>query len=388
MRSDYIIKLIDAFNENDGEKFKKIILDLTEEEKKKGNIQLSNKILAALNKMDSNDLSESQKKSEPMFAASSGLTMFEPSGIYSPKDKSSNNNLIDWHFPGEINMDEIFLSDSISEQLNNIQLEYSSREKLEKLGLKAENRLLLCGPPGCGKTSTAFSLSKKLNIPIAYVRLDSLISSLLGQTGTNIRKIFDSVIGKDVILFLDEFDAIAKKRDDKHELGELKRVVNSLLQNIDTLSDSVFLIAATNHEKLLDSAVWRRFNTTLFLELPDFNLRKCYFDNQVHKYNIRIKADSKKISNFTKGFNFSDLQEVIKKTIKDYSFHQHKEEVTTNDFIKTITNMLTFYNRDSLSSEDLQKFKTNGLTLREISEITGIPKSTISDRLKELQLVE
>ena len=131
------------------------------------------------------------------------------------------------------------------------------------------NRILLCGPPGCGKTLTANAIASEIGIPVAYVKLDGLISSYLGQTGTNIRKIFDYVKNKRIVLFLDEFDAIAKKRDDANELGEMKRVVMTLLQNMDAMPANVFLIAATNHHHLLDSALWRRFDISLFLELPN-----------------------------------------------------------------------------------------------------------------------
>lgn len=388
MRSEFVLKLIEAFNNNDEENFKKTVLDLSEEERRKGNTLLANKmsdlISSKVKKFESTNTNKIVKKLSP----SSGLTMFEPSGIYTPKDKSSNTNLIDWYYPDDIQQDTLILNDKINEQLSYILEEYKERNKLAEMGLKFESRVLLCGPPGCGKTSTAFSLSKSLSLPLAYVRLDSLISSLLGQTGTNIRKIFESVDNKNVILFLDEFDAIAKKRDDKNELGELKRVVNTLLQNIDLLSSEVFIIAATNHQDLLDPAVWRRFNTVLYLEIPDQKMRVRFLENQIRKYNVESNADLKKISSITKGFNFSQLKDVVIKTIKTSIFHEKKNSIETADFIKTITGMLLLFNESAVSASYLSLLKSNGLTLREISEITGIPKSTISDRIKELSTVE
>lgn len=385
MRSDFVIKLIEAFNNNDEGNFKKTVLELSEEERKKGNVQLANKITASLN---SRNTSPSTQKGEATFSPSSGLKMFEPTGMYTPRDKSSNNSLIDWYHPQEIQQDSLILSNAISGQIKYIIDEYKNRDQLIKLGLNFENRLLLCGPPGCGKTSTAFSLSKSLSLPLAYVRLDSLISSLLGQTGTNIRKIFESVDKKNVILFLDEFDAIAKKRDDKNELGELKRVVNTLLQNIDMLSDDVLIIAATNHQELLDEAVWRRFNTVLYLELPDQEMRVNYLETQLKKFDLNIQADIKRVANVSKGFNFSQLHDVVVKTVKTALFHQKRISISTADFVKTITNMLLLFNESALDASYLHLLKSNGLTLREISEITGVPKSTISDRIKELNKVE
>ena len=108
----------------------------------------------------------------------------------------------------------------------------------------------------------------KTKLPLATARLDGLISSLLGSTAKNIRKIFDYASKQECVLFLDEFDVIAKVRDDKNEMGELKRVVNSLLQNIDMFSPDSIIIAATNHHELLDPAVWRRFNKVLLIDKP------------------------------------------------------------------------------------------------------------------------
>ncbi|MGX1832387.1 AAA family ATPase [Paenibacillus taichungensis] len=385
MRSDFVIKLIEAFNNNDDETFKNTVLELSEEERKKGNVQLANKISTSLK---SKNLKQAQRAKETTFSPSSGLTMFEPNAIYTPKDKASNNSLIDWHFPDDINEGLLVLSNSIKDQITFIKNEYNNQKELKEMGLPFENRVLLCGPPGCGKTSTAFSLAKSLSLPLAYVRLDSLISSLLGQTGTNIRKIFESVNKKNVVLFLDEFDAIAKKRDDKNELGELKRVVNTLLQNIDLLSDDVFIIAATNHQDLLDSAVWRRFHTVLYLDLPDQDMRLNYLEEQLKKFEVVSNADLNKILNITKGFNFSQLNDIVAKTIKTVIFHEKRSVIETIDFIRTVTNMLLLFNDKTVDSSFLYSLRTNGLTLREISEITGIPKSTISDRIKELNEVE
>lgn len=105
-------------------------------------------------------------------------------------------------------------------------------------------------------------------MPLVVARFDAIVSSLLGNTAKNIRKIFDFADHKPCILFLDEFDAIAKARDDQYELGELKRVINSLLQNIDSFAKQNILIAATNHPELLDKAIWRRFNTVIEIGVP------------------------------------------------------------------------------------------------------------------------
>ncbi|NQX68503.1 AAA family ATPase [Paenibacillus alba] len=337
-------------------------------------------------KHDDGKSSNNSFSSSAVFSPSSGLVMREPTTVVSPKDKANNFDLFELFYPN-IKDDSIVLSNQIQDKVSSILNEYSQKQRLIDLGLPFENRLLLCGPPGCGKTSTAYVIAKQLGLPLAYVRLDSLISSLLGQTGANLRKIFESVNGKEVVLFLDEFDAIAKARDDKHELGELKRVVNTLLQNIDMLSNDVFLIAATNHQNLLDPAVWRRFNTVLSLELPDNNMRSKFIRNklQAFKENMPIDdIDVEKVVDYTSGLNFSEIEELLLKTLKKAVFHESKS-LTTEDFAKSIIEVTLMYNNNfqNIDISKIRKLREKGLTLKSISELLNIPRTTLSDWLKK-----
>lgn len=141
-------------------------------------------------------------------------------------------------------------------------------DALQARGIAVSNRLLIHGPPGTGKTTIARSVAEELQLPLVTTRSDTLVSSLLGQTSKNIRQVFDYASQAPCVLFLDEFDALAKDRSDSREIGELQRVVIALLQNMDALSSSTVLIAATNHPQLLDPAVWRRFPQKIQTELP------------------------------------------------------------------------------------------------------------------------
>lgn len=149
-----------------------------------------------------------------------------------------------------------------------------SRGVLEAEGIEVPRNLLLYGPPGCGKTLLAHYIAFQLELPLFLARLDSLISSFLGSTAKNVRAVLEFASRTPCVLLLDEFDAIAKLRDDQQELGELKRIVSSFLQNLDMLGKDVVLIAATNHEQLLDHAVWRRFQYVLRLGLPENEQRE------------------------------------------------------------------------------------------------------------------
>jgi SpoVK/Ycf46/Vps4 family AAA+-type ATPase len=127
---------------------------------------------------------------------------------------------------------------------------------------------LFVGPPGCGKTLAADVLAAELSLPLVYARFDGIVSSFLGETATNLRRVFSYAAKAPSLLFFDEFDTIGKRRDDDHEVGELKRVVGSFLQILDSYPRDRLVVAATNHEGLLDEALWRRFDDVLVFPRP------------------------------------------------------------------------------------------------------------------------
>lgn len=151
--------------------------------------------------------------------------------------------------------------------------EWRTFDRLAALGVAPGRSCLIFGPPGTGKTITAYHIAAELGLPLVDARIDGLISSYLGTTARNIANLFSFANRYRCLLLLDEFDAIAKLRDDPQEVGEIKRVVNSLLQSLDERADIGITIAITNHHRLLDTAVWRRFDTQLQMGLPDQEAR-------------------------------------------------------------------------------------------------------------------
>lgn len=156
---------------------------------------------------------------------------------------------------------------------NSLVREWQHEAELAQVGLPISRTLLIYGPPGTGKTTLALAIAARLGRPAVIARLDGLISSLLGNTARNLGALFDFCNRYDCVLILDEFDAVAKIRDDANEVGEIKRVVNALLQNLDKRTEFGLTIAVTNHEKLLDSAVWRRFEHQIQLGMPTYEGR-------------------------------------------------------------------------------------------------------------------
>ena len=179
---------------------------------------------------------------------------------------------------------------------------------------------LLYGPPGTGKSRLARHIALELGLDLYVARLDGLISSFLGSTSKNIRALFDFAAKTPCVLFLDEFDAIAKLRGDSQELGELKRVVNSFIQNLDTLGTQSIVIAATNHHELLDSAIWRRFSYRLALGFPSADLRQKMWEQFIGPLHF-TEREIELLVDLSDGFTGSDIHEVCVRL--------HRRRITT-----------------------------------------------------------
>lgn len=189
-----------------------------------------------------------------------------------PVDKESGAALCEVVFPSSAATPPVLPSQARA-SFESLVAEWNHQLKLQEHGLPVSRTLLVYGPPGTGKTTLALSIAGLLGKPAVLARLDALISSLLGSTARNMANLFEFCNKYDCILILDEFDAIAKIRDDANEVGEIKRVVNALLQNLDRRASYGLTIAVTNHDRLLDTAVWRRFEHQVRLGLPSRDAR-------------------------------------------------------------------------------------------------------------------
>jgi SpoVK/Ycf46/Vps4 family AAA+-type ATPase len=176
-------------------------------------------------------------------------------------------------------------------------------------GLSTSLSFLLFGPPGTGKSRLARHIARELGVDLYVARLDGVISSFLGSTSKNIRALFDFAAKTPCVLFLDEFDAIAKLRGDSQELGELKRVVNSFIQNLDSLGAQSTVIAATNHHELLDTAIWRRFSYRLQMGFPSAEIRRQIWEGFISPLDFTSR-EIDLVVDLSEGFTGSDIHEV------------------------------------------------------------------------------
>lgn len=228
---------------------------------------------------------------------------------------------------------DIVLSAENIRVLSGLIKEFRRSDEVRRHGLSVRSKLLFCGPPGCGKTLCAEVFSAELGLPLYVVKLDRLISSFLGETASNVRKVFEFARKMPCVVFLDEFDGLARARDDGGEHNELRRVVNSLLLFIDRIHPKGFIIAATNYDQSLDRAVWRRFDEVLWFAKPDQGMIRRYL--KLKFKNVATLFDPEQKAKDFEGYSFAEIERVCLQTIKEMIV-ESRREVTERDFSRSL----------------------------------------------------
>jgi len=292
-RADLIKRLFVCYQNRDDAGFRAAAEEIVEEERKKHHPVLANELQRIL----SNGL----RTAERVHGQSS---LFDPV----PMDGERRTTLLTIRRPDRY-FDDLVLRPEVREALERIITEIRGWDVLEANGLAPARRLLFCGPSGCGKTAAAEALSAELGLPLLYVRFDSVVSSLLGETAANLRKVFDYASRGQWVVFFDEFDAIGRSRDDATEHGEIKRVVNSFLQLLDSFEGRSVVIAATNFEQVLDPGIWRRFEEVIRFELPTRELLEALIAMRLRPLR-RSKKQVRDLAHALEGASFADAERV------------------------------------------------------------------------------
>ena len=208
----------------------------------------------------------------------------------------------------EIKLDDIFLTPQNKQQIVQLVKEQTYVKQLQEFGLPVNNKILLEGSSGCGKTMTAKAIANTLNKNIIILNLSNIVSSRIGETSQNIKMIFDKAGRERSVLFLDELDQIGKARgsDDK-DVGEMRRLVNTLIQLIDYYPENALLLCATNHPEIIDTAILRRFQLKINYEMPSAKFLDEYYDNLLSKFPEEMR-------NIPRKYNISFAE------AKDYAF--------------------------------------------------------------------
>jgi len=207
-------------------------------------------------------------------------------------------------------LDDLILPGQTIGPIQELIEEHHRRDLLRSYGVEPRHRVLLVGPPGGGKTSLAEAVAAELGTVLLTVRYESIIGSFLGETASRIDSLFELARRTPCVLFFDEFDAIAKERGDANETGEIKRVVSSLLQQIDQLPSHVIVVAATNHPELLDRAVWRRMQVKLDLPLPTRDMRERWITKWQLSRGIDLGYTARTLADKLEGLSLAEIEQL------------------------------------------------------------------------------
>lgn len=228
-------------------------------------------------------------------------------------------------------LEQLILPDNVVDSCREVIEEQTRAELLRSHGLEPRNKLLLIGPPGNGKTSLAEAIAEALMIPLLTVKYESIVGAYLGETASRLVKLFDYAKTRQCVLFFDEFETLGKERGDTHETGEIKRVVSSLLLQIDALPSYVVVIAATNHDSLLDKAAWRRFQLRLALPQPSRANLELWLENFQKRVGFKFGLASSTLAKKLLGKSFAEVEEFALSV-----YRQHVLRIPNSD-VKAIT---------------------------------------------------
>ncbi|MDO9581276.1 MAG: ATP-binding protein [Bacteroidales bacterium] len=295
-RADILISLVQSASKNDMVSFRKSVESLIADERAKKHNILADRLATSI--------TENGNKN---------ITAIRPNG--QAKD-------LVFEIVPQMKFDDLIIEDQSLKICKDLIEEQHRADLLRSYGLEPRNRILLTGSPGNGKTSLAEAIATHLMYPFFVIRYENLIGSYLGETASRLKNVFDYIKTRTCVLFFDEFDTIGKERGDTKETGEIKRVVSSLLLQMDRLPSYVVVITASNHPELLDRAVWRRFQLRLNLEGPDKSQIERFIKMFMKRTSISIDYNIGKLSEILSGNSYSEIEtfctDVIRQAILDH----------------------------------------------------------------------
>lgn len=310
--------------------------------------------------------------------ASGGRSALRAVAPPSPVDQDSRSSLLTVLEPERPDV-ELVLATSSSSGINRVLRERRAFEELIAVGLAPASTVLLTGPPGVGKSLAARWLSFELGLPLAVLDLGSVMSSYLGKTGQNIKHAFDFAKEHSCILFVDEMDAVGKRRDDDSDIGELKRLVTVLLQEMDQWPSHSLLLAATNHHHLLDAAIWRRFDEVIHFDLPD---RQLVLEAITKVFYTELPNDLVLVLSMTlEGRSLGECEKVCNRL--------RREVLLSGQGVSDIVASYCQQENKHLSAKQRQELGAlliaSGLSQRKASEVSGVARDTLRTRNRKVE---
>lgn len=293
-RADLLVDLVKAGTRRDRATFVRLVESMAAEERAKNHSMLADRLVQGL------ALNGNGRKTF-------GLAVQDDKAVELLHEVSPRRTL-----------DALVLPAAVRASCNELVEEQHRADLLRSWNLEPRHRVLLAGPPGNGKTTLAEALAEALMVPLFVVRYESVIGSFLGETSQRLRRIFDHVASRRCVLFFDEFDTLGKERGDTHETGEIKRVVSTLLMQIDALPGHVVTVVASNHPELLDRAVWRRFQLRLELPSPTQSMLEEWFRRFQDRLDRPLGWTSRALAMRLKGASFAEAEQFAEDVLRRY----------------------------------------------------------------------
>ncbi|OLU32850.1 AAA family ATPase [Pseudomonas sp. PA27(2017)] len=308
-QADLLVDLFKTATRGDQLAFRKAAESLIKEEKNKGHRLLAERLAKALQASSAQTLRPSEAR---------------------PSVGSAVKDLF-YEITPERDLNSLVLPDKIKCQVEELIEEQHRAELLHAHNLRARNRILLAGPPGNGKTTLAEALAFELMYPLIVIRYETLVGSYLGETSSRLKNLLDYARTQRCVLLFDEFETLGKERGDTHETGEIKRVVSTLLLQLDEMPDYVVVVAASNHPELLDRAVWRRFQLRIELPIPTREQLTRYIASIGQKCNVNFGYEPATLAKHLLGLNFAETEEfchgVVRRAVLDMK-SENAQQVT------------------------------------------------------------
>lgn len=301
-RADLLINLVKFGVSGDKGRFRKVAETIISEERAKQHTVLADN----LEKL----LQHAESESKPM-----------TNGSIAPISTQRIDNLL-YEISPQKRLDDLILPEDVKQICREVVQEHHRADLLRSYSLEPRNRILLIGPPGNGKTTIAEAIAEALMVPLYVVRYEGVIGTYLGETAVRLRRLIDYACTRKCVLFFDEFETLGKERGDTHETGEIKRVVSSLLMQIDSLPSHVVVIGATNHPELLDRAVWRRFQVRMNLPEPTRTRLEEWFERFHRRLNIDLGYTPGTLAKKLYGMNFAEIEEFGTTVFRQYVLDQ------------------------------------------------------------------
>jgi SpoVK/Ycf46/Vps4 family AAA+-type ATPase len=299
--AEQIKSLIKSFGDGDDDRFFSSAIQIAASEARQGHSNIASELKQVIEQARKN-------RSHQVFDRNNTVH-------FSPQ-KRELAELIDIFQP-QITLRDMVLTDELRSTLNRVVDEQRKSEILRKHNLSPQRKLLLMGPPGCGKTMTAEAIAGELGIPVFIVRLDGIMSKFMGESIVKLRLIFDSMPAHRAVYLFDEFDSIGSHRNESHDVGEVKRVLNSFLINIEKDQSESIIIAATNLPNALDKALFRRFDEIINYPLPTYNEAAMILKERTRFFQFDEIPDFNQLGLTADGLNYSDLVKACEDVVKD-----------------------------------------------------------------------